>query len=253
MVADTVGASVLAFNRRGTGSRAFIDLGAKRALKPARVHMTHAQTADSLLAAGVKDDYPTLVGWGDSGSGELIMGMQLTTRLFGRLLLRDCFNHAAPQGPVEGIRNFIRYTTHGELEKVADPQAPQVPAVPQGRGGSIARQLVEIYNYSALMRSDHTLEAAHMLAADHPELPMRIVGFAHSFTGTHEQTTAFHTELLAERVQVANLIHGIDDEASVGDVYTSIANGYHSDLLRPDHAAHHLEQTLALHPLPERH
>lgn len=254
MVANTIGATVIGFNRRGTGTRSIIDLGARRALRPANIQATYAETAEQLAETRLIERYQTLIGWGDSGGGALIMGMQQAAPLFNRLLLRDCFNHLAPQGPKEGVDNFLDYRKHGEDGKRTDPAAPHVPTVRQGRFGTLVRPLIEMYNYSPLMCSEHTLIAARDLAGSQPGLPMRIVGLTHTFTGSAGQAAAFNKDLLHRRTRSAQMLVGSGNlNAQLGGLNATVQEGYHSDLLRPDWAAKHVAETLALYPRLSQH
>jgi hypothetical protein len=175
------------------------------------------------------------------------MGLQLNDGLFDRLLLRDGYNHKAPQSLVAGWLNFLLYQYRDKGSKLEDSvDAPPTSPTPAKDGWR--RGLAEMTHYSQLMRSRYGTDAAVELAGDqaHSALPIRSVGLTHSFTGDAIQALNFAETLNDMRERLKS---DIGHTATVADLRADIEEGYHSDLLRPDRAARHLEETLALAPV----
>lgn len=243
--ADLFGGDILGVQATGTG-KTTIDLVAKRALSPARFSATSDREAD--VVAPYAADYERIIGWGDSGRGATIMGIQIETGIFDRLLLRDGYNLRAPQNLPAGWLNFIAYQLSGERQKPAltDDIPPPSPAG-VSPFESIALGLTEMTHYSKLMRSRYTLDAAMELAGDphFANLPIRSVGLTNTFTGSAMDAIVFAETLTDMRTATTQHLGPL---AVIAEVHANVEEGYHSDLLRPGMAARHLEETLALAP-----
>lgn len=248
--ANLLGVDILAMQATGTGHRAARPDG-WLSTRPKRFLGMCAMDYKQVLP--YIEGYDTVVGWGDSGRGANIMGMQLECNAFDRLLIRDGVNLKAPQYRRDGWRDFVSYQRTGERDKPVDtadvPMASRLDrmALPRRLATTIAigaASLLEAANYTEQLRSTYTKSAAEILAID-TSLPMRVVSLTHSFTGSPEQAEIFNTDLVSRREKAFDRQRD-DPVARQAELVATLEPGYHSDLLRPQLAAEHLHQALLL-------
>lgn len=215
-------------------------------------------------------DYPTRVGFGDSGRTILVAGMANSwaerhpdeSPLFTHVLGRDGVNLRAPEPRAVGRRRLMHQNQRSLREEhkinlnadgrevplglhpdIADRMATfesKRPPAPNSRVHQ-ARKIAEMLLFNTLMCSTASREAVEGLAGN-TAVALRYVGLSSGISGTQGQASRFNTALYERRCSSAA-------GHPAAAIYASLEIGRHTDLLHPHLALTHLLETTRLETL----
>lgn len=161
---------------------------------------------------------------------------------FDAALIRDGINLKAPQAPVLGELNYLSYQLFTEKNRPFPKSEPlddvndmlRSLGEPPSKFETAKSVIKEVLGHSALWRSEYGIDATEEMVKI-PHLPLHIIGFGNTFTGTRQDFTDFIRNIVEHRsTQRAPIVCCMQSQL------------YHSDLLVPSIAVEHLTQTAAM-------
>ena len=197
---------------------------------------------------------PNRVGLGDSGRAMGVMLMAIMAHkggilgadggpLFTHVLTRDGVNFRAPEPARHGARRLLQQAAiydEGRSDRVTVEQRQSRLSQVYTLGCAVT----EMLSYRRAMCKSLTPIAASVALAECPSIPFHQVGLGRGISGTPTQMEVFHKALNHARDEAWQ-------KAEAGELIAPVLTTFeptwgHGDLMDPQAAANHLQQTLAL-------